>query len=281
MLGIPMNEWNWEVSNFSSTNYTVAAFGTAVTPAASPSKGSYTALLNNIANDAFGIYICVGASGTAGAIYGGQIDIAIDAANGTSWTLVIPDLTYMHTSIVFGGSWWYFPLFIPRGSAIAARALANTGTTAIRVGVKLVGQPTRPELVRTGSYVETFNASTSGWGTTVVAASATPGAWGSYTASLGTTVKPLWWWQVSCTFNDSALVKYISHWLEVWGGASSSDKKLMECAWNTTDTELLANCAPTMGFANRWLPGGSFLYARAMSTGAVESLQYPIIHGMG
>lgn len=280
MLSVPVNEWGWNVSNYSATAFTLAAFGTAVTPATN-SKGSYATLLSNTADDSFGIYVCVGACGTTATAYGGLLDIAVDPANGTSWTLLIPDMAFCGSSIVLGGAWWWFPLFIPKGSAVGARASASTGVAVIRVGAQLVGQPTRPDLVRSGSFVETFNAAAAtSFGTTAVVQGAT-GAWGSYTASLGTTANTLWYWTCGLTMNDSVFTKYISHRLEVWGGASNADKQLIEhSSWTATDAEQLANGAAEEAHY-RVLPGGSGIYVRAMSTGAAESNVYAIVHGVG
>lgn len=281
MLYGAKQSWNWVLDNFGT--FVDAYFGGSVTPGTN-SKGSWsTALLSNTDQNAYWIIVAAGSGGTSGAAVSYLIDIGVDPDNGTSYQVLIPNLMTSAPSISCGGMWWAFPLFIPKGSSIAARAQINSGTTDVRVGVRLLGQPKRPDILQVGSFVREFNVATkTSFGTTSYAAGAF-GVEGSYTASVGTTSDRLWYWQAGWSANQSALAlgKYTTHTIDVAvGDASNKYLVVDDMSITTTDTEKASNCNPYM---SGWFdtPVGSNIYTRgAYSTTAITTL-YISAYGVG
>ena len=281
MLFTPKQSYAWQVSNMTGT-WVDATFVGTTTPCGTNSKGAWsTALLSNTANDAFAISVCMGLGGVAGAAYGYLIDIGVDPANGTNYQVLIPDLLCSAGSATLGGMWWWFPLYIPKGSSIAARASVNTGTTAIRVGVELYGQPKRLDNIAVGSFVRTFNIATStSFGTTGHTEGAS-GVQGSYTASVGTTSDRLWFWQAGLAINNTAWTKALAHMVDVAVGDASNKYLVVENMVTTvTDSEKQANCNPQQ-FNYFEAPSGVSIYVRGRCTGAALATAYASVHAVG
>lgn len=184
-----------------------AARGITITPAQN-SKGSWAEYVDGalVTSDCFGIEINFNSNSRSGAIGNTLVDIGIDPAAGTAYSVVIPDLSACHASplnVASGGIWYYFPLFIPAGSSIAARASIDNATVGtLRSFIRLFGKPRHPEFVRCGRYVEAIGvvAATSE-GTVVVPGGASEGTW----TSLGTLSRDAWWYQLGVFSSDASL----------------------------------------------------------------------------
>lgn len=178
------------------TGRPATTWGTSITPG-NNTFPAYTEILGNTAYDCFGIAIFVHTIGSSGAAKDMLLTIGIDHTGGTTYTSCeISNLMCSSAgTLVTGGIWYYFPLYIPEGSAIAAKMSCSNATVGTgRVGVILYGRPTRPELVRAGSYVDSFGATTaSSRGTTITAGTASEGSWTEMTS--GTTTRSYWWFQ--------------------------------------------------------------------------------------
>lgn len=158
--------------------------GTAVTTGATAStKGSAAELISSTSGDSCWIRVMVSnvaASATASAT---AVDILIGAA---TEEVLIPDLLAGHAGtwslIQRGPKMWDFPLYIPSGSRIAARAASERTSTAIRVTVWLYGTTTVAP-VRVGSRVVTYGMGTVPQGTAITPGWASEGSWTQITAS--------------------------------------------------------------------------------------------------
>lgn len=183
-------------------------YGTTVTPGNNV-YGAYAQLLSATAFATYFIEITVHGISVAAAAKDALITIGIDPAGGSAYTDFIQHLVVSNASLGSGGpgvvgKTYRFPLKIPVGASIAAKASVNNATVGTaRVAVKLYGRPSRPELVRAGAYVDTFGAVTaSSSGTTVVPGTTADGAW----TLLGSNfARPYWWWQAGMGANDATL----------------------------------------------------------------------------
>jgi hypothetical protein len=258
----------FSVDNFGAT-YTTAAFGTAVAQGAGAhGKGTDVELISDtlVTEDCFGIAICIMATNAAAAIRNYLVDIKTDPAGGTTYATVINNLIANGSAVTAGGQWYYFPLFIKAGTAIAAATQANVGNGTAnsipRLGVRLFGKPIHPELLKYGSFVRTFGADTANSRGTAI----TPGtsAIGAYTASLGTTADDLWWWQ---------------------GGYNVSDTNKILCAhhihWRNTSGELCGGGG--MGIVPPYMPmkSGSNVYMRAAFSTTPDGTVTCVAYGLG
>lgn len=248
--------------------------GTSITPVVG-SKGNWTALVSaaNCANDVYGIRIWVTNGNTSGGIRNICLDIGVDTAGGTNYSVVIPDILCSQASnAVDGGQWFYFPIFVKAGSTIAARA-QSSHTTAFRTSIYIYGRPSKPEALAVGQYCETIGA------TPPVGVSVTPGnsnAWGDWT-SIGTTSQALWHWSISCGF-DAGTTTALMYLVSLSYG--SSYETIIE-----SQPLFLPGTAERLGeplFGSYWeVPAGSTLYVRARCSGTTASGFNVVATGIG
>lgn len=291
MLYTPASQFNWNVNNFGST-YSDSGFGTAVTANGSANtKGANTQMLVGIAEDCYWIAICLLGQGTSATARRCYLDVKVDPAAGvggagSTWATVIPNLYAGGPGLTSGGWWYYFPLFLNAGTAIAVSMQDINGGIGMRCGIACYGKPSRPELVKCGSYVEAFGAVTASTSGTAF----TPGtnALGSYSASLGTTARDLWWWQTGHGYNDTT----------VGGGTSITETEFVEIAasndggttkeicvsgvmghWSTT--EVSGRGGLGLSLPIRFIKAGATIYVRAASTIIANATPTVIVYGMG
>ena len=199
MLHVPCaNKFLFEAGTFSGRP-SDGAMGVQVTPGTG-SYGSYVEVISDtlITEDCYGIAICISQAATSTTARRRLVDIGIDPAGGTSYSSVIPDLLCTNASpygnsTLIGGVWYYFPIFIKAGSAIAARACGN-GAQTLYVAAQVYGKPTAPEMLKVGSKVISYGVTVANppTGVSVTPGTTNRGAW----VSLGTVAagdKPFFW----------------------------------------------------------------------------------------
>lgn len=207
MLITPRNLGFAYVTGNVLTTRPAAAFGTSITPG-NNSYGSYTEILSDasVTKDCYGILININSIGAATTAKDSLTTIGIDPTGGTSYTDFIPHLLSSCASTFAqgaGGHWYYFPLYIPAGTAIAAKGSVNNATVGTqRVAVWLYGAPLDPSSIIAGQGVEAIGAVTaSSRGTTVTSGTTSEGSW----TSLGATTKQCFAWQHGMGVNDSSM----------------------------------------------------------------------------
>lgn len=169
-------------------------FGTGVTAGASNTDGSAATLLSALAHDCEYLVLGLSGFGQTGANSSALLDLMIDPAGGTDWSELIADLLagYTHPFDWDSGSagvgvprMYHFPLWIPAGASIGARArTAHTAAITGRVVAYGAGGNRNPASWWCGQKVETvgtFNAAAS------IGQAHTPGASGAFSSwtSLG------------------------------------------------------------------------------------------------
>src|SRR3990172_3985425 len=261
MLWTPCNDFGWSADNFGAT-YTDAGIGVdSPGHANANTKGANTAMLAAIAQDCYGIAIGFSGGNTAATARRNLVDLLIDPAGGTSWSVIINNLYCAYSSLIMGGYWYYFPLYLKAGTAIGtANQSLTASTSALRVMIKVFGKPSRPELVKLGTKVETFGADTATTsGTTITPGNAVLGA---YTGSLGTTVNDLFWWQGGMGVNDSTTIDN-AYQLDVAAGDGTN--KVLCCEniiLTTNNSEQFGKSAGGSRLPWRNVKAGAFVYMR-------------------
>lgn len=271
MLHVPVgaNSFGLTLPSWGTTR-PAAANGTSVTPGTG-AYGTYAQVGSDLVDDAYGLLININSNSASAASRNTVVKIGIDPAGGTTYTDRITGLlaggasTYAVTG---GGVWYYFPLFVPAGAAIAAAAF-GTVTTALRVGIIALQRPANPALVRCASYAETLGI-TGTAGTSVTPGTTSEGAW----TSIGTTARRLWWWQASLQVpsGDTAWNAATMHLdLGVGDGTAGGTSVIIQDLPIVFSTaEVLANPPLTAGV--EWaVPAGSSLYVRAQSSGTLDT----------
>lgn len=284
MLFTGFNDFNWQVDNFANS-YNDTAFGlNSPGHANANTKGANTSMLNGIAEDCYGIAICFTGGNTSAAARRNLVDLLIDPAAGvgnagTTWSVLIANLLVNSAAIHQGGYWYYFPLFLKKGTAIGTANQSLTATTsALRVGIKVFGKPSRPELIKFGTKVQTLGADTA----TTSGAAVTPGTtnMGAYSATLGTLTRNSFWWQAGLAFNDTTLGAEGS-FIDVAAG-DATNKKI--CAdhipYTCTSTEQTGKGA--FGLCNyRDIAAGQDVYVRVAGQLAPQTTPTVTVYALG
>jgi len=286
MLWTPGSDFGWSADNFGAT-YTDAGIGlNSPGHANANTKGANTNMLNGIAEDCYGIAIGFSGGNAAATIRRHLVDLLIDPAAGignagATWAVLIANLYANSPSLIMGAYWYYFPLYLKAGTAIgSANQSLTSGTAALRVCVKVFGKPTRPELLKVGFKVETFGAVTA---SATEGTAITPGtsAMGSNTASLGTTVNDLFWWQCGLGFNDTTLVDEATL-MDVLAGDGTNN---VICAENVlmVDNNSEQSGKSAMGTRPpvRHVKAGANVYMRAAGAAAPQTTPTCVAYGCG
>ena len=265
--------FNYVTGNVITVRPGSAGFGTSITPAQN-SFGSYTEILSDtsVTRDCYAILINVNSIFTATQAKDSLTTIGIDTAGGTSYVDLIPNLL---TSCAGdygakGGIWYYFPVYIPAGSAIAAKGSVNNATVGTqRVAIWLYGAPTNPESLIYGHGVESVGiTAASSCGTTVTSGTVSEGSW----TSLGTTAKK---W-IACTcgmgINDGTMSSGNIHHADISYGDGTNQIMLdMDRGFtiSTTSEDLNTRGGLYAPFCN--VPAGSTIYGRLQVNGTADS----------
>lgn len=209
LAGAKPNRFNGVITNLSAQPSNTA-WGTSITPG-NNSFPAYTEILSDTAYDTYYLEIFLSSFRSSGAARNALVTIGIDHSGGTTYTdqEILYLLASSAASAVYGGITYRFPLFIPAGSALAATASVNNATVGTGyVGVRLYGLPTAPEMIRYGTYIESWGETVaSSAGTSVTPGTTSEGAW--VDLSGGNTTRPYWWWQCGWGSNDASLVNNI------------------------------------------------------------------------
>lgn len=285
MLYNGVNHFNWQVNNFSDLYPGNSAATQLTAGSGAHTKGTDTAVLSGIAHDAWGVYIMVSSGATVATSRRQMIDLLIDPAAGvgnagSSWSVLINNL--YTNSPVFGtskhlGHNYYFPLFIPAGTAIGARTQDTVTDETCRFSIRLVGQPTRPDLVKVGHKVQTIGATTA----STDGVSFTPGtsAVGTYSASMGTLTNDAWWWQVGFGVNDTTQTDRVTH-LDVAHDATSKYICMRSVMCIVDSGENSSKNSFGEGSPIRHAPAGTDVYIRGHSAGAPDSNWTGVVYAL-
>lgn len=203
MLWTPGNAFLFQYHN-GGTNPS-ANPGTSVTPGATNAEGSWTQVASsaNIAYDVYGICVQISGGNTSAQQKDHLLDIGIDPAGGTSYAAIISNIICGQSDASQrGAANYFFPFFIPAGSAVAVRVQGNNGTAGtVIVWCHFWGRPTRPELITVGQVSETIGTITNSGGVAFTPGNAADGTW----TSLGTTTRALWWWQICAQISNGTV----------------------------------------------------------------------------
>jgi hypothetical protein len=266
MLIVPQAGFNYVTGNGVTTRPN-AAFGTTYSPG-NNTYGSYVEIVSdtNVTKDCYGIRICINGNSSSGAARNALCTIGIDTSGGTSYVDFISHLLCSDCSgySTATGINYYFPVFIPAGTAIAAKGSVNNASAGLTgVAIWLYGAPENPERLLYGTGVETIGVvPASSSGTAVTSGTTSEGAW----TSLGSSTKPCMWWQIGMGSNSSAMASNGYH-AELGYGDGTNNKILVpDQHFIFTATEAISNtlASPFPGLA----PAGSTVYGRVQCSGA-------------
>jgi hypothetical protein len=280
----------------STFNNSASAYGIAITDvgfgvnvpghANANQKGANTQLVAGLAEDCYGISIGFSGGNASTVIRRAMVDLLIDPAAGlggagSSWSVIIANLYVNSAALGVGcfGYWYYFPLYLKAGTAIgAAHQSVAAGTVALRMGIKLHGKPSKPELLRYGTRVQTIGATTAS--TTGVAVTPGTGAYGSYSASLGTLDRDAWWWQLGIGSADTTMTAN-GYLFDVAVNATNKLFCMEDVPYSVSSTIEIASMAsqgPSPPI--RDVQSGEDVYVRAAAVAAPDTSMTAIVYAL-
>ncbi len=226
--------------------------------------------------DAYAILVTASGYGSPAALSRGCLDIGIGAA--TEEVLISNLLMGQCGSIAGvdpgGIKTWWFPLYIPAGTRIAAATAGIRTSTACFVGVEIYGGHGYPPW-RVGTRVITYGIGTVPAGTTTTpGASAAEGAWAPVTAS---TTEPCFCIVPSAQAGSADTTLTASGvWMDIATGAAAAEELIADggrqhsFVFGLTGAEMIAGpINPTPLFAD--IPTGTRLSTRLSRSSVADT----------
>jgi hypothetical protein len=268
MLFVPGGASNFNtVQSSQGTTRVSGTQGTVVTPVVG-SKGGWAQVIASLDHDTYGLLININSNNASAASRNTVVDIGIGAA--ASEVVLIPDLICGNAGVYNGqggGSWHYFPILLPAGTRVAARA-QGTVVTAFRVYIQAMQRPSNPSMVKVASFVEAIGM-TVPTGTAQTPGTTNKSAW----VLLGTTARDLWWWQMSAqvTSADTAHLNSAIHMDIAVGNGTDYQILMQDVPFSTGSNEAGILFLSTVGCDNP-VAAGSSIYVRSQSSNTGEAL---------
>lgn len=281
MLWVPSNTFGLVILSHDVRPSSTA--GASITPAQN-AYGSYTSLIAgaSVTDDVFGIEILVHDIQVSAQIKDSLTTIGLDAAGGSSFTDFIS-----HLQTGSAGLWgsnstfgyrYFFPVFIKAGTSIGAKgSTANATVGTQRVLVRLCCRPSRPEMLRVGSFVRTFGEDTANSrGTAVTAGTVAEGAY----AQLGSAIADdeLWFWQLGMSTEANAAITSGQVLKDLAIGDASNKRLVITNEIVAMDSGEATDAINVGEYSSG--AAGDLVYARAQSANAVTAMS-AIAYGVG
>lgn len=257
-----------------------ATSGTSLTPAQNAYGASWATLIPGldpggglpyVSKKAYGIWICIHAGGVSTNARDILVKIGVDTAGATSYVdkilhLAAPSASpYLGASLA-GGVWYYFPITIDAGTSIGAKASVNNASVGtVRCFCILECDPTRPDLLRTGTTVTTYGADTAtSAGTAVVPGTVSDGSWVQLGSAL---TERTFFWQIGIGCNSGTMENATLHGDLALETAGVKRQIIFNRVVHTTSGELLS--ARAGGTHGEGLVG-DLVYARLQQNGTLN-----------
>jgi len=274
------NKFHWKYTNWGSP---AVAPGTSVVPGASNAEGAWTQIATaaNIAQDVYAVTVQVSAGATSANQKDHLLDIGVDPAGGTSYAAIINNIVCGQSDIPNRAPKnFFFPIFIKAGSSVAVRIQGSNATAGtVRVAIIFYGQPSNPEAVLVGQYSETVGAITGSAGVSFTPVNGSEGAW----ASLGTTTRPCWWWQLGVQVSNGTIVAQVTH-VDLAYGDGTNMVMIIEnlvVLFNSTDEAQGQMNHRNLVEAFCEVPAGATLYVRGWCSTTPASGYNAVAVGIG
>jgi hypothetical protein len=265
-----------------SSHSPAASPGATLTPG-NNAYGAYVQVLAATAEECYEVWININTVNVSASAKDCLVTIGVDPVGGTSYVDFITDLLgsgasgYASAATALGGISYTFPVRIPKGATVAAKASVNNATVGtVNVQMRLKCIPSNPEAIRVGSVVRTYGSTPlSSAGTAI-----TPGT-GAESAyvQLGTIAAGdyPWYWQLGVGINNAVISANSPVYDLAIGDASN---KLLVIV----DLLILCGTSEQIGYTN--LPAfgygvpGDIVYTRAWSVGAPVTGHSAIAYGV-
>lgn len=247
-----------------------ATLGTQVTTGAgSSTKGTAVELITSTAYESYLIEVHATLLGLSATASEGCLDILIGAA---TEEVLIPNLLCGYTADPAAGRLgrsWLFPLYIAKGTRIAAQAASLRTATAFRVGVRLYGGNGIPPF-RYGTKVTTYGIGTVPNATAVTAGAS--GAEGSFTQITASTTENHFAIVPSMQCTGVTNMKSRAMFLDVGFGAATEEEIMQSVVYTTGSDEMISGPIRALPHIQD-IPSGTRLTARLSGSGTLDTYE--------
>lgn len=267
-----------------------SSFGTNVTTGGSVStKGSAAELITSTPFDSYWITIIASGYASAAGASDGCFDLMVGAA---TEEVLIPNLLMGECggdpNVGTGGTGpkiWNFPLYIPAGTRISAKAAGRRTSTTFQVGVILLGQNGYPPYP-VGTKVTTYGMSTVPSGTTITPGAS--GANGSITQVTAATTEDHFAFFPSFQITNDATMTAGNIFVGMYKGASPSESLIGLGNTNTSNMPYIYGVGSSETMSGPYnpmpsfdtVPSGTRLSLRASCTSALDAGYNGVIHAV-
>lgn len=268
-----------EESTYATIGGARSGSGVAVTTdsGSASTKGAVAQLIASTSFDAYMMAIEVWGYSLAVTQSEACLDILIGAS--TAEDPIIENLLagQATSSGVTSGKYWLFPVYIPAGSRLSARAAGDRLNTAMRVNVMLWGGDGSPPF-RVGSKVTTYGIGTVPNGTAITPG--TSGAEGGWTEIVASTSMDHFALVPSFQSRADTTMGNLTYTVEMGRGASTAEDPVgADYVFRTTNgEEMMGAYNPFPTFVD--IPSGSRLVMRVSNSGANDAGYDGAIHAI-
>jgi hypothetical protein len=258
--------WQYFANNYAAAPSTSP--GTVIT-SGTAAEGSVVSLITALSYDCELLVVRLYASSATTAARPLTLDIMIDPAGGTSYSVLVENilggqLNGAGSSGSWGGATYAFPLFIPAGARIGARCHADLNTTTVSVHVNVYGQNANPGSWWAGQRVTSYGVSGKDGTNHVCGNSGAYSSWTNFGSTLSEACGAL---QFSIG-QDNASGTSLHYYLEFGVGGVAIGPPIM-CSTNTTEALSVMPSMPI--FCS--LPAGTQLQVRGTCSGTAQNLR--------
>ena len=277
----PVNEFGLIIPSVADGTQPTTTFGTSITPGTSNAYGSYTSVLAgaSLTADAYAIDVIISLAYADATDRGMLVTVGFDPAGGTSFSglggvsgneishlLCSQQFQWFSGTVPSGGMRYHFPVFIKSGTSIGAKAQTNAAAagTGVRVAVIAYCKPSRPEMIRAGSFVRTFGANTTTTdGASVTQGTASEGSW----TSIGTAADKLWYLETGVGSRTATQVASIASCDVAIGDGSNKRVVVQDIVYVTRTDEASFTFGRKNAYCN--ITSGDVIYGRSQAQNAM------------
>jgi len=247
--------------NLTATPQTTS-IGAGITTGATPNvKTTYTELFASTTYDVYGFWLYYAGTSSSNNIANFLLDIAIGAAS--SEQIILPDWQVGWSGPASAGmSGVFIPLFIPKGTRIAARAQSSLASDPVRL-LLFLNSGTSGYTGQLFTNCDTYGASTANSGGTAHTAGNSGAE--STNATIGTTTRPYGAVMLSVNGTTGTTTAIAYHWELTIGGTT-----MAEWYTNNTTTEIVHGPYPQCPIYVS-VPSGVALQVQGEASGTAQS----------
>jgi len=265
MLWSPFVEYSFLQTNWEAHG----TLGQTVTPGSSDTKGAWADLMaGTVTRNTHVLRLHINTGRVSGQARPILVDIGIDVAGGTTYTVIVPNLNGGNAGPWGTGNWdmggflYQFPIFIPAGARLAARAQVGNATAGtLRVAASLYSVA-RPELFSMGTFVDAVGIDlANSRGVAITSGDGVKGSW----VSLGVVAREAWWFQGSLSHDFNTLTGQ-TYYIDFALGTAGTKRIIVKDQKFSVSGSTDEQCSGELLGAAVRMPVGIELWARSAVT---------------